>query len=224
MPEQIVRKLRAARLLGPITPATNGAPPWPLRVAGSTIAFAVGSSTAVPSQRRPSTRPPVGMPNDPFRLRSPACARQRACRITEAGPAPLGGSRPEIRQKQGAALDVQVLVALPVQPSTDWPGFAPNPRQFKRGSCGFRRLTAVSRRRTAAATNRPNPSQRCGNRLRKAKNPCPPPRRDFADVRISRPPHSTALPPFHARKQEGRSEEHTSELQSLRHLVCRLLL
>ena len=203
MPEQIVRKLRAARLLGPITPATNGAPPWPLRVAGSTIAFAVGSSTAVPSQRRPSTRPPVGMPNDPFRLRSPACARQRACRITEAGPAPLGGSRPEIRQKQGAALDVQVLVALPVQPSTDWPGFAPNPRQFKRGSCGFRRLTAVSRRRTAAATNRPNPAQRCGKRLRKAKNPCTPPRRDFADVRISRPPHSTALPPFHARKREG---------------------
>lgn len=43
------------------------------------------------------------------------------------------------RQKQGAALDVQVLVALPVQPSTDWPGSAPNPRQFNRGSCGFRR-------------------------------------------------------------------------------------
>src|SRR5262245_62993202 len=27
-----------------------------------------------------------------------------------------------------------------------------------------------------------------------------------------------------ARQPEGRSEEHTSELQSLRHLVCRLLL
>src|ERR1035441_10227674 len=27
-----------------------------------------------------------------------------------------------------------------------------------------------------------------------------------------------------ARRRQGRSEEHTSELQSLRHLVCRLLL
>src|SRR5947199_6369901 len=28
----------------------------------------------------------------------------------------------------------------------------------------------------------------------------------------------------HARRESSRSEEHTSELQSLRHLVCRLLL
>src|SRR5258705_4884871 len=28
----------------------------------------------------------------------------------------------------------------------------------------------------------------------------------------------------HQAREEGRSEEHTSELQSLRHLVCRLLL
>jgi hypothetical protein len=46
---------------------------------------------------------------------------------------------------------------------------SPNPRQFERGSCGFRRFTAVSRRRTAAAANRPNPAQRCGKRLRIAK-------------------------------------------------------
>src|ERR1039458_10105393 len=31
-------------------------------------------------------------------------------------------------------------------------------------------------------------------------------------------------PPFHVNLMLGRSEEHTSELQSLRHLVCRLLL
>src|SRR5205814_7312825 len=30
--------------------------------------------------------------------------------------------------------------------------------------------------------------------------------------------------PFTVEHREGRSEEHTSELQSLRHLVCRLLL
>ncbi len=33
-------------------------------------------------------------------------------------------------------------------------------------------------------------------RLKKAKNPQPGMRRDFADVRFSRPPHSTALPPL----------------------------
>src|SRR5258705_8102763 len=31
-------------------------------------------------------------------------------------------------------------------------------------------------------------------------------------------------PAWNARDDEARSEEHTSELQSLRHLVCRLLL
>src|SRR5205814_8367494 len=42
-------------------------------------------------------------------------------------------------------------------------------------------------------------------------------------------PHGTALPPVTdtavgAPTPAARSEEHTSELQSLRHLVCRLLL
>jgi hypothetical protein len=55
----------------------------------------------------------------------------------------------------------------------------------------------------AAAINRPNPAQRCGKRLRKAKNPGAGKRRDFPGGGISRPVHSTALPPFHARKQEG---------------------
>src|SRR5438045_5479165 len=32
------------------------------------------------------------------------------------------------------------------------------------------------------------------------------------------------LPPLATAEDRGRSEEHTSELQSLRHLVCRLLL
>src|SRR5947199_919248 len=36
------------------------------------------------------------------------------------------------------------------------------------------------------------------------------------------PPARRVRPPYAARP--GRSEEHTSELQSLRHLVCRLLL
>src|SRR5262245_65215559 len=37
---------------------------------------------------------------------------------------------------------------------------------------------------------------------------------------------ATALSPGRGRRRQrvGRSEEHTSELQSLRHLVCRLLL
>src|ERR1035438_4041143 len=37
-------------------------------------------------------------------------------------------------------------------------------------------------------------------------------------------PAASGLLPYRARKPEARSEEHTSELQSLRHLVCRLLL
>src|SRR5258705_5601991 len=64
---------------------------------------------------------------------------------------------------------------------------------------------------------------------------------------IRRPPRSTLFPyttlfrsqellprlwyrsgrrgrPFHLLHQSSRSEEHTSELQSLRHIVCRLLL
>src|SRR5258705_7128888 len=32
------------------------------------------------------------------------------------------------------------------------------------------------------------------------------------------------VPAFGVQRTQGRSEEHTSELQSLRHLVCRLLL
>src|SRR5947199_10442417 len=42
--------------------------------------------------------------------------------------------------------------------------------------------------------------------------------------RRSAAPSSTATRDFSARRASRRSEEHTSELQSLRHLVCRLLL
>src|SRR5471030_3392984 len=68
---------------------------------------------------------------------------------------------------------------------------------------------------------------------------------DFFFLMIRRPPRSTLFPyttPFRspfsfkrltsfrntyasfAKRAKNRSEEHTSELQSLRHLVCRLLL
>src|SRR2546425_6653490 len=40
---------------------------------------------------------------------------------------------------------------------------------------------------------------------------------------ITRPPEMSA-PVFKNSRREGRSEEHTSELQSLAYLVCRLLL
>src|SRR5438045_4464882 len=53
---------------------------------------------------------------------------------------------------------------------------------------------------------------RCGNRV--ATKDARAPRRG-GDVRNSR---------SYAEPEENRSEEHTSELQSLRHLVCRLLL
>src|SRR5258708_10809247 len=51
----------------------------------------------------------------------------------------------------------------------------------------------------------------------------------FADVWTSRPPVTTAefsLPRKapHITRRDSRSEEHTSELQSPDHLVCRLLL
>lgn len=88
---------------------------------------------------------------------------------------------------------------LRLKPSTNLASLAPNPRQFKRGSCGFRRLTAVLRGWTPAAANRPNAAQPCGKRLRKAKNPGAGKRRDFSAGGISRPVHSTALPPFRAR-------------------------
>src|SRR5205814_10190602 len=50
--------------------------------------------------------------------------------------------------------------------------------------------------------------------------------RKFKTVRVS---HAVSPPPLRERANFGfgddlRSEEHTSELQSLRHLVCRLLL
>src|SRR5258705_1491859 len=42
--------------------------------------------------------------------------------------------------------------------------------------------------------------------------------------RRNRPADHGSLPPLRAPHKDYRSEEHTSELQSLRHLVCRLLL
>jgi hypothetical protein len=50
---------------------------------------------------------------------------------------------------------------------------------------------------SARRDHRPNPAQPCGKRLRKAKNPGAGKRRDFSAGGISRPVHSTALPPFH---------------------------
>src|SRR5258705_8739970 len=52
---------------------------------------------------------------------------------------------------------------------------------------------------------------------------------DLADFPFRRYPHDFLLPRVGGResqrgRREPRSEEHTSELQSLRHLVCRLLL
>src|SRR5438045_9738811 len=45
-----------------------------------------------------------------------------------------------------------------------------------------------------------------------------------AEARGDRHPDAPLAPAQHARAAGARSEEHTSELQSLRHLVCRLLL
>src|SRR2546422_3040018 len=55
-------------------------------------------------------------------------------------------------------------------------------------------------------------------------------RRDRSAVRRARVSRELAAPqgrcrgPYHHGEREGRSEEHTSELQSRLHLVCRLLL
>src|SRR2546422_3041148 len=48
--------------------------------------------------------------------------------------------------------------------------------------------------------------------------------RDFARTRHLRAPAQRVHFPERARRRETRSEEHTSELQSRLHLVCRLLL
>src|ERR1035441_2538990 len=55
--------------------------------------------------------------------------------------------------------------------------------------------------------------------------PAPPRRRAAVrDGARNRAPRALAIPPPAANECAVRSEEHTSELQSLRHLVCRLLL
>src|SRR2546425_8526419 len=43
-------------------------------------------------------------------------------------------------------------------------------------------------------------------------------------LEVRRAGHRVRHAPDHARSSQGRSEEHTSELQSLAYLVCRLLL
>src|ERR1035441_8051994 len=70
-----------------------------------------------------------------------------------------------------------------------------------------------------AAPLRPEP----GARLRDARVPASAPR---ALPPASRVPDSVSRvpPPASRTEMDLRSEEHTSELQSLRHLVCRLLL
>src|SRR5258705_2993392 len=50
------------------------------------------------------------------------------------------------------------------------------------------------------------------------------PRRHQERTRNHRPPASAGQLPEHQHPPQQRSEEHTSELQSLRHLLCRLLL
>src|SRR5687767_15704103 len=49
------------------------------------------------------------------------------------------------------------------------------------------------------------------------------PDRTCSSARVPRPPRLTRVP-RHRRVASARSEEHTSELQSLAYLVCRLLL
>src|SRR5438045_7854080 len=50
------------------------------------------------------------------------------------------------------------------------------------------------------------------------------PTRRSSDLDLARPDVGQARTPRERRRRGLRSEEHTSELQSLRHLVCRLLL
>src|SRR5437899_7056895 len=52
--------------------------------------------------------------------------------------------------------------------------------------------------------------------------PPPSPQRVYGVSEVDERPEIVLTPPL--RYPPGRSEEHTSELQSLRHLVCRLLL
>src|SRR5438045_8840256 len=47
---------------------------------------------------------------------------------------------------------------------------------------------------------------------------------DLGSARCARSTPGYRRPPLRGYKDPARSEEHTSELQSLRHLVCRLLL
>src|SRR2546425_6524742 len=65
----------------------------------------------------------------------------------------------------------------------------------------------------------------CGSEERQASQYCRACGTDLRPVRVSiERPDSITASAVSAREEIGRSEEHTSELQSLAYLVCRLLL
>src|ERR1035441_5334765 len=101
------------------------------------------------------------------------------------------------------------------------------PRQRGRGTLFFAGRLAASLKPPPATPPRPPPT-----RPRNPRNRPPPPPPGWRAPGLPRrgaiPRGGAPAPPPHRRRTSPparrRSEEHTSELQSLRHLVCRLLL
>src|ERR1035441_4313434 len=81
--------------------------------------------------------------------------------------------------------------------------------------------TLSSIQKSAPSTNGFSPNTRCTSAARRSTAPCSTCTRRFMATccasRISSTPEIST-------RQNACSEEHTSELQSLRHIVCRLLL
>src|SRR5262245_62827703 len=96
---------------------------------------------------------------------------------------------------------------------------------------GLRNSGAVSR--TKSFQNWPGASSTSGggfSLISASSNPCASsvPAKDSSTTKVTSTPRSRSTRPIPTQLLVGpnapRSEEHTSELQSLRHLVCRLLL
>src|SRR5205814_7348336 len=78
-------------------------------------------------------------------------------------------------------------------------------------------MTDAATTPVVAASSAPTKITAYARPPRKGPNSCP-----IVSSRSSAMPLRSRISPMNVKK--GRSEEHTSELQSLRHLVCRLLL
>src|SRR5262245_56914191 len=105
-------------------------------------------------------------------------------------------------------------------PSSASPTPVPMPLSLHDALPIWSRTWSAARSIRRIAARRPPPSATDSS----ARRTCPRPRRCSPSPRRTTSPAPPTSPPSASACGRSRSEEHTSELQSLRHLVCRLLL